>query len=209
MKIEIDIASADAASTASQGLFRSPPRRTGWGKRTAASARRAAGTSCAPRSAPGSRSNAVFVRRRPTGEVWTPELHAKYPGRDWMLTRILWLSGCEPGSQPPRRCRHDAPRTSTFTARHDFAELGKPGSHRLHPHAQRGHRRVVRPRASLHSSGNQGMSDHEQSQIRRTIERVPADLVKAARQIPGVDPRRRRRPARHARRPHPAAVQDR
>lgn len=40
---------------------------------------------------------AVFVRRRPTGEVWTPELHAEYPGRDWILTRILWLSGCEPG----------------------------------------------------------------------------------------------------------------
>ncbi len=40
---------------------------------------------------------AVFVRRRPTGEVWTPELHERYPGRDWILTRILWLSGCEPG----------------------------------------------------------------------------------------------------------------
>ena len=36
---------------------------------------------------------AVFVRRRPTGEVWTPVLHARYPGRDWILTRILWLSG--------------------------------------------------------------------------------------------------------------------
>ena len=35
--------------------------------------------------------NAVFVRRRPTGEVWTPELHEKFPGRDWILTRILWL----------------------------------------------------------------------------------------------------------------------
>ena len=40
---------------------------------------------------------AVLVRRRPTGEVWTPELHARYPGRDWILTRILWLSGCERG----------------------------------------------------------------------------------------------------------------
>ena len=40
---------------------------------------------------------AVFVSRRPTGEIWTPELHAKFPGRDWMLTRLLWLSGCEPG----------------------------------------------------------------------------------------------------------------
>ncbi|GAB7563265.1 L,D-transpeptidase [Methylobacillus methanolivorans] len=40
---------------------------------------------------------AVFQARRPTGEVWTPELHVQYPGRDWILTRILWLSGCEPG----------------------------------------------------------------------------------------------------------------
>ncbi len=41
--------------------------------------------------------NAVFVRRRPTGEVYTPELGAQYPQRDWILTRILWLSGCEVG----------------------------------------------------------------------------------------------------------------
>ena len=39
----------------------------------------------------------VFARRRPTGEVWTPGLHALHPERDWMLTRILWLSGCEVG----------------------------------------------------------------------------------------------------------------
>lgn len=45
----------------------------------------------------GATANAVFVRRRPTGEAWTPELAAKFPGRDWILTRILWLSGCEPG----------------------------------------------------------------------------------------------------------------
>ena len=41
--------------------------------------------------------NAVFVGRRPTGEVYTGELGARYPGRDWILSRILWLSGCEPG----------------------------------------------------------------------------------------------------------------
>lgn len=41
--------------------------------------------------------NTVFVRRRPTGEIWTPALDAEFPGRDWILTRILWLSGCEPG----------------------------------------------------------------------------------------------------------------
>jgi lipoprotein-anchoring transpeptidase ErfK/SrfK len=41
--------------------------------------------------------NTVFVRRRPTGEIWTPQLGWEYPGRDWILTRIMWLSGCEPG----------------------------------------------------------------------------------------------------------------
>lgn len=40
---------------------------------------------------------AVFVGRRPTGEVWSPELAAQFPERDWVLTRILWLSGCEVG----------------------------------------------------------------------------------------------------------------
>ena len=39
----------------------------------------------------------VFKGRRATGEVWTPALGAQYPGRDFILTRILWLSGCEPG----------------------------------------------------------------------------------------------------------------
>ena len=39
----------------------------------------------------------VFVGRRPTGEVWSPELAACYPERDWILTRILWLTGLEPG----------------------------------------------------------------------------------------------------------------
>ena len=41
--------------------------------------------------------NTVFRGRRPTGEIWTPELHARFPERDWILTRILWLSGVEPG----------------------------------------------------------------------------------------------------------------
>ena len=45
----------------------------------------------------GAAENTVFVGRRPTGEIYTPELGEQYPGRDWMLTRILWLSGCEPG----------------------------------------------------------------------------------------------------------------
>ena len=39
----------------------------------------------------------VLVARRPTGEIWTPRLHAEHPGRDWILTRILWLSGLQRG----------------------------------------------------------------------------------------------------------------
>ncbi len=39
----------------------------------------------------------VFVGRRPTGEVYSPELAAQHPGRDWILCRILWLTGCERG----------------------------------------------------------------------------------------------------------------
>jgi L,D-transpeptidase YbiS len=42
-------------------------------------------------------TGAVLVARRPTGEILTPQLQAAYPQRDWILTRILWLSGCEPG----------------------------------------------------------------------------------------------------------------
>ncbi len=64
-----------------------------------------AGSNCTPRglhivrakigqSAP---VNTVFVGRRPTGEIYSPELGARFPQRDWILTRILWLSGCEPG----------------------------------------------------------------------------------------------------------------
>ncbi len=40
---------------------------------------------------------AVLVGRRPTGEIWTRELADRYPQRDWILSRILWLSGCEVG----------------------------------------------------------------------------------------------------------------
>ena len=45
----------------------------------------------------GAAPNAVFVGRRTTGEICTPELMAEFPNRDWILTRILWLSGTEVG----------------------------------------------------------------------------------------------------------------
>ena len=41
--------------------------------------------------------NAVFRGRRPTGEIYSPELARANPDRDWILTRILWLSGTEIG----------------------------------------------------------------------------------------------------------------
>ncbi len=75
----------------------------------------------------GQPANAVFVRRRPTGEIWSPELGAKYPGRDWMLTRILWLSGCEPGRN--RLGEVDTMRRYIYLhGAPDTAEMGKPGS---------------------------------------------------------------------------------
>jgi len=46
----------------------------------------------------GAAANTVFVGRRATGEIYTPELKLQHPGRDWMLTRILWLCGMEPGN---------------------------------------------------------------------------------------------------------------
>lgn len=71
---------------------------------------------------------AVFVRRRPTGEIWSAELHAKYPGRDWMLTRILWLSGREVGRN--RLGDVDTMRRMIYIhGAPDSAEMGKPGSH--------------------------------------------------------------------------------
>jgi lipoprotein-anchoring transpeptidase ErfK/SrfK len=75
----------------------------------------------------GQPENTVFVRRRPTGERWSPELHAQYPGRDWMLTRILWLSGCEPGRN--RLGAVDTMRRYIYIhGSPDSAEMGKPGS---------------------------------------------------------------------------------
>ena len=75
----------------------------------------------------GQPENTVFVRRRPTGEVWSRELHAQFPGRDWMLTRLLWLSGCEPGKN--RLGDVDTMRRYIYIhGSPETAEMGKPGS---------------------------------------------------------------------------------
>lgn len=131
MNIEIDAAAQElalyeegkllrrfAVSTASRGLGE------------------AYGSYCTPRGThvirakigAGQPMNAVFVRRRPTGEIWSPELHAHYPGRDWILTRILWLSGCEPGRN--RLGNVDTMRRYVYIhGSHGQAAMGRPGSH--------------------------------------------------------------------------------
>ncbi len=71
--------------------------------------------------------NTVFVGRRPTGEIYSPELAAQFPGRDWILTRILWLSGCEPGFN--RLGGVDTMRRYIYIhGSPDSTEMGKPGS---------------------------------------------------------------------------------
>jgi lipoprotein-anchoring transpeptidase ErfK/SrfK len=72
-------------------------------------------------------ANAVFVKRRSTGEIYTPELGAQHQGRDWILTRILWLSGCESGFNRSGSC--DTMRRYVYIhGTPDNTPLGKPGS---------------------------------------------------------------------------------
>jgi len=72
--------------------------------------------------------NTVFVRRRPTGEIYTPELAAQFPERDWILTRILWLSGCEAGFN--RLGESDTMRRSIYIhGTPDSNTMGIPDSH--------------------------------------------------------------------------------
>ena len=71
---------------------------------------------------------AVFVGRRATGELWSPELHRRHAARDWILTRILWLRGCEPGHNRAG----DVDTLARYIYIHgtpDVTPLGTPGSH--------------------------------------------------------------------------------
>jgi lipoprotein-anchoring transpeptidase ErfK/SrfK len=93
------------------------------------------GSNCTPRGAhlirarigAGAAPNTVFVGRRPTGEIWSPELQARFPGRDWILTRILWLSGLEPGRN--RLGQVDTMRRYIYIhGSPDSVRMGEPGS---------------------------------------------------------------------------------
>lgn len=93
------------------------------------------GSECTPRGAhiirakigAGCPANTVFVGRRPTGEIYSPELGRSYPGRDWIVTRILWLSGVEPGRN--RLGQVDTMRRYIYIhGTPDHVLLGEPGS---------------------------------------------------------------------------------
>jgi lipoprotein-anchoring transpeptidase ErfK/SrfK len=72
--------------------------------------------------------NTVFVGRRATGEIYKPESGEKSPGRDWILTRILWLSGREVGFN--RLGASDTMRRYIYIhGTPDTVTLGMPGSH--------------------------------------------------------------------------------
>ncbi|RZO86060.1 MAG: L,D-transpeptidase [Oceanococcus sp.] len=80
---------------------------------------------CIGREAP---AGAVFVGRRWTGEIFSTELAEQHPERDWILSRILWLGGLEPGIN--RYAQVDT--QSRFIYIHgtaDEALLGQPVSH--------------------------------------------------------------------------------
>lgn len=69
----------------------------------------------------------VFVGRRPTGELYAPELRQVKPERDWILTRILWLAGTEDG----KNCGGEVDSYNRYIYIHgtpDDIEIGVPGS---------------------------------------------------------------------------------
>ena len=73
-------------------------------------------------------AGSVFVGRRPTGEIYSDSLAREYPDRDWILSRILWLCGCEPGRN--RLGQVDSMRRYIYIhGTPDSQPMGVPASH--------------------------------------------------------------------------------
>lgn len=93
------------------------------------------GSECTPRGWHGIHSilglentmNSVFVSRQWTGEIYNSELARQYPGRDWILTRILQLDGLEPGRNKGGNV-DSLQRYIYIHGTPDQTELGVPGS---------------------------------------------------------------------------------
>ncbi|HMY82345.1 MAG TPA: L,D-transpeptidase, partial [Agitococcus sp.] len=72
--------------------------------------------------------NSVFKARRPTGEIYNAQLAVQFPTRDWILTRIMWLSGCELGKNRGGQC--DTMRRYIYIhGTPDTEPMGIPKSH--------------------------------------------------------------------------------
>ncbi len=94
------------------------------------------GSECTPRGrhiiraciGSGLPEGAVFDARRSTGEIYSAELARQFPDRDWILTRILWLSGTEPGLN--RSGKVDTMRRYIYIhGTPDSEPIGVPDSH--------------------------------------------------------------------------------
>ena len=96
----------------------------------------AEGSYCTPRgqhriaqkSGAGEPLFAVLKGRQSTGEIWTPELEAKTPGCDWILSRILWLEGMEAGKNQGVRVDSHA-RYIYIHGTNEEHKIGTPVSH--------------------------------------------------------------------------------
>ena len=72
--------------------------------------------------------NTIFIGRRPTGELWSEDVQKKHPGRDWILTRIMWLSGLQVGFN--RLGKQDTMRRYVYIhGCPDNNPMGIPSSH--------------------------------------------------------------------------------
>ena len=94
------------------------------------------GSECTPRGrhtirakiGAGCAANTVFIGRRPTGEIFSEALRAEHPQRDWILSRILWLCGGEPGLN--RGGKVDTMRRYVYIhGCPDSDAMGSPSSH--------------------------------------------------------------------------------
>lgn len=78
-------------------------------------------------------AGAALKGRRPTGEICTPELYTQAPERDWILSRILWLQGCEPGINSGLAASgHNVDTMARYIYIHgtpDQEPMGEPKSH--------------------------------------------------------------------------------
>lgn len=132
MRIQIDIARQELALFDADGAcirrYSVSTATNGAGERN--------GSGCTPRGrhrirariGAGAPLGTAFRGRRPTGEIWTPELAAANPKRDWILSRILWLCGEEPGFN--RGGRVDSMRRYIYIhGTGDDQPMGEPRSH--------------------------------------------------------------------------------